>query len=346
MGETLSEQVHKPDSMTPHSVRRWPTRIAVVCLVAVIAISGAVWSAPDGSFVGVILRYGPRWVVVLPIAGLMLVLLAVRAWRATLIAMLTLGISLGAFAGLRLHPLAAPVDESAERLRIMTLNCDGNAADVDVVTLFVGEWQPDLILLQDCGRVGRPESLPKSWNLITGPGGLVLASRYPADAAGGIHETSFGGGDRGADRFVVDSPWGKLTLVNVHLPTPRAGLEAAIHLDSHAGGVIAEQARVRANASETTRAFAGTPDKNLFVAGDFNMPVESPAFLRDWGQYQNAFGSAGNGFGWTMFTSRAVVRIDQILSGPGWECRACWVGRNVGSAHRPLLADFTPAGAR
>jgi vancomycin resistance protein VanJ len=34
------------------------------------------------------------------------------------------------------------------------------------------------------------------------------------------------------------------------------------------------------------------------------------------------------------------VRIDHILAGPGWYCARCWVGPDVGSPHRPVLADL------
>ena len=46
--------------------------------------------------------------------------------------------------------------------------------------------------------------------------------------------------------------------------------------------------------------------------------------------------------------STAAVRIDHILAGPGWRCGRCWVGPDVGSPHRPLLADlvYSPAQGR
>jgi endonuclease/exonuclease/phosphatase (EEP) superfamily protein YafD len=39
-------------------------------------------------------------------------------------------------------------------------------------------------------------------------------------------------------------------------------------------------------------------------------------------------------------TRKTGVRIDHILAGHGWRCRRCWVGPNIGSAHRPVIADL------
>jgi endonuclease/exonuclease/phosphatase (EEP) superfamily protein YafD len=79
----------------------------------------------------------------------------------------------------------------------------------------------------------------------------------------------------------------------------------------------------------------------VLVMGDFNTPPESAIFRRVWGRYTDAFASAGWGWGYTFFTMRKIaVRIDHILAGPGWYCERCWVGPDVGSPHRPLLAEL------
>lgn len=317
----------------PARTRRWPTRAAAGALAACALATAALWLAPEDSLAGAPLRYGPRWVAAAPPAGLAVACVALRSGRAVGLAV----VALGPFAGLRVSPLAATVEQESGRLRVVTLNCDGDAADGVRVAALVSQWQPDLIFLQDPDRVGRPGGLPAGWATTAGPGGSALASRAPARAAGG---------GRGADGFAVASPFWGLTAVNVHLPTPRDGLEAVLRREPGAGGRVAEQARDRSAASRAAREFAGPPRANLFVAGDFNVPVESPAFRRDSGGFGNAFGSAGTGFGWTLFTRRAAVRVDQILFGPGWECHHAWVGPDVGSAHRPLLADFAPAVGR
>ena len=41
---------------------------------------------------------------------------------------------------------------------------------------------------------------------------------------------------------------------------------------------------------------------------------------------------------------KTTVRIDHVLAGKGWNCVRCWVGPNVGSPHRPVLADLVWTG--
>jgi endonuclease/exonuclease/phosphatase (EEP) superfamily protein YafD len=80
------------------------------------------------------------------------------------------------------------------------------------------------------------------------------------------------------------------------------------------------------------------------IAGDFNMPTDSDIYQLYWSSYTNAFSAAGLGFGYTKFTRWHGIRIDHILAGPGWRCRRSWVGPDVGSDHRPVLAELTWVG--
>jgi endonuclease/exonuclease/phosphatase (EEP) superfamily protein YafD len=76
------------------------------------------------------------------------------------------------------------------------------------------------------------------------------------------------------------------------------------------------------------------------VAGDFNMPIESAIYRRDWADFHNAFSEAGFGWGWTKWTRLFGVRIDHVLSRDGLVCTRAWIGGKTGSDHRPLVADF------
>ncbi len=80
------------------------------------------------------------------------------------------------------------------------------------------------------------------------------------------------------------------------------------------------------------------------MAGDFNLTAEHPLYRRDWSGYVNAFSGASWGLGETMFTRRIGLRIDHVLAGPDWRPVRCWVGPDVGSAHRPVLADLSWSG--
>src|SRR5262249_22620187 len=76
-------------------------------------------------------------------------------------------------------------------------------------------------------------------------------------------------------------------------------------------------------------------------AGGFNTPPQSALFRRGWGRDPHAFGAGGRGGGYTFFAGPQAGRVGHGPVGPGWPCERCWVGPDVGSPHRPVLADLT-----
>src|SRR5262249_27751782 len=135
-------------------------------------------------------------------------------------------------------------------------------------------------------------------------------------------------------------PLGPVHVFNLHLASARDGLYAVTH--DHGGG----PARVRANSalrreqSEVVARWASKVRGPLLLVGDFNTPPQRTPLAQVWGDYRDAFGFAGTGWGYTFFGCRTMVRIDHVLMGRGWYCRHCEVGPDVGSQHRPVLADL------
>src|SRR5262249_28977217 len=78
----------------------------------------------------------------------------------------------------------------------------------------------------------------------------------------------------------------------------------------------------------------------LLLVGDFNTPPESAIFREVWGGYTDAFTAAGWGWGYTFYGGRTSGRVDHVLAGPAWRCRRCRVAPDLGSPHRPVLADL------
>jgi endonuclease/exonuclease/phosphatase (EEP) superfamily protein YafD len=81
-------------------------------------------------------------------------------------------------------------------------------------------------------------------------------------------------------------------------------------------------------------------DGPLLTVGDFNTPPDSTIYHEYWASFHNGFEEAGVGWGHTYISRWAAVRIDHQLAGPGWDCQKCWVGPEVGSPHRPVIADW------
>jgi endonuclease/exonuclease/phosphatase family metal-dependent hydrolase len=207
-----------------------------------------------------------------------------------------------------------------------------SGADPDVVALQAWPSQYDL-----------PALLPgPGWHLSV-QGELGLASRYPireASALGG--QRLKGGGDVG--RYTLETPDGPVVLFNLHLASPREGLQAV--RDDPFGGAaeLRKSIALRQEESRIASRWAAEASGAVLLAGDFNMPPESAVYRRDWSQYTNAFATAGFGLGYTWYSRYHGLRIDHILAGPGWHCVGCRVGPDVGSDHRPLLAEWVRVG--
>jgi endonuclease/exonuclease/phosphatase (EEP) superfamily protein YafD len=195
---------------------------------------------------------------------------------------------------------------------------------------------------------GVPPSIawPRGWHVVHQDEFLV-ASRFPVVAREGLPWLGIPG-KLTAIRYTLQMPDGELQLFNLHLTSPRRGLEAV--LDRNKGLDVSRaptleaglQTRARASqlASDWIRAFPGPK----IVAGDFNTPVESAIFRQNWSWMDNAFSSAGFGFGFTKITEKRGwsfgARIDHVLYTPPWRCVRAWVGPDVGSDHLPLVAEF------
>lgn len=322
-------------------LRNCATPAAGIFLGLVLAAVGILFFGSDDLWPGTLLEFGPRWVFALPAVPLFLLAAWARSKRAAALTVVSLALIVGPLCGgvVSLRPLVAgPPDNN---LRILTCNCGGRDFDRVRWRLAVAELDPDIICWQDVAAHKLPP-LPDGWTTVMGPHGVAAASRFPIRKTG---EFPFEGQGvyAGVLKVQVDEPRGPITVVSLHMPTPRNGLDAV--LSKKFGGLKDLRAITadRDSASALATAWIGPQSGDLFVAGDFNMTTESTFFQRDWSGFDNAFGRAGNGWGHTFHTSRHGVRIDHILSTDNWRCRAAWVGMDVGSDHDPVVADFVRA---
>ena len=81
-------------------------------------------------------------------------------------------------------------------------------------------------------------------------------------------------------------------------------------------------------------------------AGDFNLPPDSPMLAPLRRRFRDAFAEAGRGYGYTYPSRLPWVRIDHILAGRHWTIDRCRVGPDLGSDHRPLIAEAVLADPR
>jgi endonuclease/exonuclease/phosphatase (EEP) superfamily protein YafD len=319
--------------------------------LAVAAIACVtLWTLADRWWPATLFLFGPRWVLLLPLAAL--IPLALKR-RVSLLIPLAIGAAIVLFPimGLRLGWLSRlGSDEGTATLRVVTLNTDGALGPALDLPFRLKEWRADIVALQECGEVLQAAVVGlEGWHRHA-TGQMCVLSRYPIRSAAitswddleAARERGIGGSSQ-AVSYVIDTPHRSVQFVNLHLETPRKGLEGLFELDI---GRVAENTTLRSIESSRTRSWLGAATGSVIIAGDFNMPVESAIYRRDWAEFRNAFSGAGVGFGMTRDNGWIQVRIDHILTGSHWQTKRVSVIRGAGHDHRPVVAELAWTGPR
>lgn len=321
-------------------LRRWAIRSGGAYLLLLLISLAWYWLDSEDYPLSTLFLYSPRWFAALPLIPVVAMAVLGRSRWAFAIGSVAAAGVLGPLMGGRIGISAWLEPPPAyARYRVMTWNA-GGARSTAAFRNFQDESRPDIILIQECPGDVTEADFPKGWTVNSGGAGLRVASRYP-----GRYQESLGQ-ERlvlpgSAGRYLIETPDGSITIYNLHLPTPRPGIEAAIHSKFTNFGELRTILPLQAKASKTVRDWVGDPPGLFVIAGDFNMPVESQLYRRDWGTFQNAFSEAGRGWGGTKTTSWHSVRIDHILSGSAFHIRRSFEGPDLGSDHRPMIADLT-----
>jgi endonuclease/exonuclease/phosphatase (EEP) superfamily protein YafD len=232
---------------------------------------------------------------------------------------------------------AAP---AGPRLRVLTCNMHYKKhLDFELLDDLVRTVQPDVVALQEWQEQNvSGELLESDWHTHRTVR-LFLASRHPilrATDLGG-HSTSAAGA---VMRYDLDTPAGVVAFFSLHLASPRQGLSEVVRDSDRGAEEIQGGSELRWTQSQRLAGEVAQVRGPLVLAGDFNTPPPSAIFGDVWGRYIDAFEAAGWGWGYTFIARRTIVRIDHILTGPGWYCQDCWVGPDIGSPHRPVIADL------
>jgi len=318
--------------------------IAALGYVALAVVSAAcVWLLADRWWPATVLLFGPRWVLLLPLLPL-LPLVALRD-RALLLP-LALGtlILLGPVIGLRTGWRRLFVSPDADRdIRVMSFNSEGGRGMSWTPTGVLEALEVDVAALQECvPEVAERVRALEGWHTDT-RGGACLISRFPIRAVTQMDREVFlaAGGAGLVVTYVLDVAGRELRLTNVHLETPRAGLEAirAGRIDEGAP-LLEGKSALRTFEHRFARRWVDSLPGPRLVLGDFNSPPESPMFREYWGGWQNAFSLTGRGLGGTRLNGWIRARIDHILADDQWTVVRSWLGPRLGSDHAPILADL------
>jgi endonuclease/exonuclease/phosphatase (EEP) superfamily protein YafD len=229
-------------------------------------------------------------------------------------------------------------------LRLVTFNAQGGNNLDTPLPWIIEETRADLIGFQECGSELRSavQELPDIAWFTDSRDQLCLVSRYPITSVRQLERDHL----RAADgsglvvEYTIDVDGRALHLTNLHLDTPRSGL-APVREGNVSEGLerLRSKSMVREIESRQARRWVDTNQGATVVLGDFNLPVESVIYQKNWGDLRNAFTHAGLGFGFTRYAGWIRARIDHIITSEEVHIERAFVGPDFGSDHRPMIAE-------
>ena len=305
----------------------------------------ATWG--DRWWFATVLLYAPRWPSGIPLVALVPLALWLSRRSLAPLAAGTL-IFLGPVMGLCI-PYAATSTPTAFRLRVLTFNAEEGVASIENIAELVRTFEPDVVALQERDRQ-RDNVWPEGWHVLA-DGEFLIASRFPLrDPRRFVcAHLKLPWPAKDALRCIVQTPGEDVPFCTVHLYSPRFGLQEVLDRQTIVAPArrltLSEETDWRRRESEDLKEWLDGFDRPTIVAGDFNLPTDSTIYQSCWSSFSNAFGIAGLGFGSTKISGTGWasygLRIDHVLlDTPRFACRHCWVGPDIGSDHRPLLADI------
>jgi endonuclease/exonuclease/phosphatase (EEP) superfamily protein YafD len=324
---------------------RWRRALRLLVGLYVLSIVGLwLWMTLDGDrgWAATLVLYGPRWLCALPLP-----LLMVPALVSERKLLLPLGIAaLVILLGLMGFNVGMPKTAGEGRLvRVMTCNVEKQAIRPELLAIAIDNAQADVVALQEYAR-GTTLLWPPDWHVIERHE-FILASRFPIVEGDSVSRPGQPW-ELAAISYALSLPDGDVQFFNLHLESPRVGLEAVLSrrtgIDLGRTPELTQVIERRSFESKRVARWIDEMPGPKLIAGDFNMPPESVIFRRDWAGYTDAFSSTGFGLGFTKTSEKDGwsygARIDHILVNDSWRVLRTWVGGNVGSDHWPLVAEI------
>ena len=337
----------------PHTQARTERRgrligwLAIAGCLLIVAVAVLIQFVSERWWLSTALVYLPRlpWLVgSLILLGLTLLF----RQRAAGVAIIGVLIAAGPLMGFRWSQ-AVPVSASSDRnaVRIVTCNVQAFRPDFPTQINEIAAANPSVVVFQEAFQDHpRRQTFFREWQEVRIEE-YYVASRHPLKLVGQVISPTF---DRLAGIAVqVDDPAGKYLMVNIHLSTARYGLMNLLPGSLIRGGISKLESHVLEREAEAlaVRDWIESLGDELpiVLAGDFNMPVDSHIFHDSFGDYTNAFETAGWGYGYTAPCQTKSwprhcpwARVDHILCDARWSVRSCLVGTENGSDHRLVAA--------
>lgn len=311
----------------------WGYLAIVLVILAVVKLLG------DRYWPATLLLFGPRWIFLFPFPVMLLWASLRKRWRAIGVQGVTLAVVLWPLMGLRtpfLSLLSRPPDGTI--VRILSMNRGGAKLDSRDFLDLVSDGRYDIVCIQEARADPGLDAYfeVQKWHHDKAK---TLWSKFP------IVEDL---GSFSPDAYEVRGAWParlsrvrirldngtEVVVANAHLPTMTYGFEGLWK-----GNLAWVRYYTDWRKRETERmveALRSTGPAPLILAGDFNMPPDSPFMVQIRNHFTSGFEEVGWGFGYTRPESYSWIGIDRILASPDCRFISSKVGPRVGSDHRPI----------
>jgi vancomycin resistance protein VanJ len=323
---------------------KWRRALAILCWAYLLAtiVLWLLLSQGDNWWPATMLLFSARWLFALPLAVLLPAAIFFRR-RSLVVVFAAAFIVAVPVTGFNIPWRRLTTSTTAAKpFRIMTINMHYRPGDMKLLEDLIARENPDVVAIQECpapklSRLRRDSG----WYIHATPQ-LLLASRYPIQQVTELGPNSESE-HASVSRYELETPFGVVHLFSLHTASLRTGISDTIHEKGKGEkGPMEVQANSELRRQQLDYVAKQTAECQgpVLLVGDFNTPPESTIFDDAWSNYKDAFSQAGWGCGYTFFGAKTMVRIDHIMVGKGWTCADCRVGPNVGSPHRPVIADL------
>ena len=332
--------------------RRAAIAVSVAYLLAMLAIWALLRFAAETFWPATALLYLPRWPWILP--AIPVGIAAWLLWRpGALLAAIGAIVVLGPVGGFRFGTGRAIVKPPDTVIRVVTLNIQNGKPNLPASLGEIERFGPDVMCSQEVD-FEQPELIDSVASVDLAyrrhDSHFWTASRWPLELVRVVEsQTSYR--DICAVYRVLGPGESAFHLVNVHLSTARHGLTnlrprtvlTGVGLDE-----LRAHQRLRLGEIAELSAVLDELPTPLVVCGDFNMPVDSPAFAALLAGRRSAFDVAGFGYGYTVPNEATPLwprgwcwlRVDHVLASKNVSPIAARPGTASGSDHRALLTEL------
>ena len=333
--------------------RRWIRRGVVTLSVAYLAGVLLLWVllrfAAESFWPATALLYLPRWPWLLP--AIPIGIAAWLLWRpGALLAAIGAILVLGPIGGFRFGGGSEPAG-GGPVVRVVTLNIQNGKPNLRASLGEIERFAPDVVCSQevDFEQPDLDASLASvELTHRRHDSHFYVASRWPLERVRLVESQASFRDLCVVYRVLAPQPF---HLVNVHLSTARHGLTNLRPRTIVTGAgldELREHQRLRMAEIDELAAVLNDVPQPVVVCGDFNMPVDSPAFAPLLIGRCSAFDAAGFGYGYTVPNEATPLwprgwcwlRVDHVLGSADIMPLDARPGHASGSDHRAMLATL------